>query len=288
MIPEQVKIYLRTLRAWHLSRGLDSRGPFEQTSEEREATRSISVVIPVHDAPKVTHRCLQSLMSFGGEAEIVIVDDGSTLDTTRAVLDESTSINGWTLLKNRRPRGHSRASEIGVAASTRPYVCLLNSDTVITPHSWAGIVRAFESNREIGIAGPVTSYTAGPQKLLRACHCRHYWSDEQIWCFAQRHVTKHRQSPLIDVPFVGGFAFFVRRSVWNTLNGFDASLPDYGNESEFCRRAVRSGARIVYSNAGYIHHFGSESYGRTIGSDEIRRRCMNGKAFLEQRYGASA
>jgi GT2 family glycosyltransferase len=284
LIPEGVKACYRFFRAWLLSQGLRARGPFSLPPEESRATAAVSVIIAVHDAPQVTARCLSSLEKFGGNAEIVIVDDGSKLEAVRNMLDEACSRNGWKLIRHNKAMGHSRASEAGVSASTRPYVCLLNSDTVITPRSWAGVVRAFESSPQIAVAGPSTSNEFGHQAVRRACHCRHYWSDEQIWCFAEKYVARHRQEPIIDVPFLFGFAFFIRRSVWDDLDGFDKNLPDYGNEREFCRRVLQRSMRIVWSKASYIHHFGSESYGRILGLAAIQERCLQAESYIEAKH----
>jgi GT2 family glycosyltransferase len=285
LLPESVRVCYRSLRAWVLSVNLRPEEPPPLSNAEREASAGVSVVVPVHDAPEVTSRCLGSLERFGGEAEVIVVDDGSKLDRTRRVLDDFCSENHWQLVRNQKPTGHSRASESGVLVSGRPYVCLLNSDTVVTPHSWLGVVRAFEGSADVAVAGPSTSQTPTPQSVRRALYCRHYWSDEQIWSYARRYVARHLREPVADLPMVGGFAFFVRRAVWDGMGGFDKNLPDYGNEKEFCGRVKRAGARIVWTKGSYIHHLGSESYGRTIGIEEVRRRCRVTADYVLGRTG---
>jgi GT2 family glycosyltransferase len=286
MLPETPKIYFRTARAYLLSLDLRPRSAYALPPEEQQATSAISVVVPVHDALEVTARCLDSLERFGGEAEIIIVDDGSKLEVTRQFLDDRCAQNGWKLIRNERPQGHSRASEAGVAVSSRPFLCLLNSDAIVTPHSWAGVVSAFETSARIAVVGPVTSFTAGTQQIAaRACLCRHYWSDAEICCFAERYVARHRMDPLVEVSFVGGFAFFVRRSVWDDLGGFDTHLPDYGNETEFCRRVHRAGLRQVITRAAYVHHLGNVSYGKTLGRAAIHDRSLNAKRYIQDMHG---
>ena len=281
LTPERVKVCYRFLRAWLLSAGLRTGGDFFLSNEERQASGAMSIIVAVHDAPAVTQRCLKSLENFSGKAEVIIVDDGSKLEVVRRMLDDFCPRNGWKLIRHDTALGHSRASEIGAAASTRPYVFLLNSDTVVTPHSWLGISRAFDDSRKIAAAGPSTSYTPTLQHVTRACHCRHYWSDGQIWLFSEKYVAKHRQEPVVDLPTIGGFAFFVRRTVWDELGGFDKNLQDYGNEKEFCRRLIQGGFRVVWTKASYIHHFGSESYGKTLGLATIRERCLKADSYIQ-------
>jgi GT2 family glycosyltransferase len=273
LLPDTVRVWCRSLRAWLWSVNLRSHQAPLLSDGERQASAELSVIVPVHDSPDVTRRCLGSLERFGGEAEVIVVDDGSKLESTRRLLYDACSKNHWPLVRHPKAMGHSRASEAGALVSGRPYLCLLNSDTVVTPRSWLGVVRAFQGSGEVAVAGPSTSQTPTPQSVARALYCRQYWSDEQIWSYAERYVARHRQEPVVDLPMVGGFAFFIRRAVWEQMGGFDRNLPDYGNETEFCGRVKKAGARIVWSKGSYIHHLGSESYGRTIGLEEIRKRC---------------
>lgn len=281
-LPEPLRASYRAARNWLLSLGVRGHDPSPQTDAEKAATTKLSVVVAVHDAPEVTSRCLASLEMFCAQTEIILVDDASQLDVTRQLLNEACARNGWRLIRHPTAMGHSRASAAGIEASTRRYICLLNSDTVVTQHSWAGIVGAFESDPRIAVGGPSTSCTTGPQTVRRALHCRHEWSNEQIWNFAGKYAGRHKNDALIDLPMVGGFAFFVRRSIWDQLGGFDKNLPDYGNETEFCRRVIEAGLRIVWARNAYIHHFGSESYGRKLGLGEIQKRCVESQAYISK------
>ena len=282
LIPEGVKAGCRSLRARLLSLGLN-RQDFCLSEEERKASAMMSVIIAVHDSPEVTRRCLKSLERFGGESEIILVDDGSKLESTRRLLDDACLRNRWRLIRNDKAMGHSRASEAGVAGATRSFVCLLNSDTIVTSRSWFGIAQAFEQFSGIAVVGPSTSQTVTAQVVPRALYCRHYWTDEQIWCFAEKYVARHRQEPVVDLPRAGGFAFFVRRNIWEKLGGFDKHLPDYGNETEFCSRLTRMGMRVVWSKGSYIHHLGSESYGRTLGLSEIKKRGLDADLYVQKK-----
>ena len=282
---EFIKSQYRSIRAWVLTLNLHSYAHSSLSPEEEKASSDISVIVAVHNAPEVTLRCLESLQRFAGNAEVIVVDDASSLDEIKQMLKEYCQRNNWRLMRNDKALGHSRASEMGVSVSKKPYVCLLNSDAIVSSRSWSGIAWAFESSSQIAVVGPSTSYTVGPQVVSRACHCRRYWSDEQIWCFAEKYVARQKNKPVVDVPFVGGFAFFVRRSVWDVLDGFDKNLPDYGNEMEFCKRVIRSGLRITWSKSSYIHHLGNESYGISIGLDSIQERSLRALSYTRKKHG---
>jgi GT2 family glycosyltransferase len=279
-IPEALRKMYRDIRAELLSIGLPRDAEFTQSECEIEASRDMSIVVPVKDAPATTRRCLLSLERFASEAEVIVVDDGSELQATMAVLDEFRIRNRWTFIRHERPTGHSRACEAGARMATRPYLCLLNSDTVVTPWSWGAAKAAFESDQQIAVTGPSTSWSATAQTILRARHCRHYWNDSQICAFAKEYIAALKPRSWIDLPEVGGHAFFIRRDLWQHLGGFDPNLPHYGNEDELCMRIVERGMRVVWTENSYVHHFGAESYG----DEGFSERSRAGRAYINKKH----
>lgn len=263
---------LRHLRAFIVTRKLLRGERFDLHAAEASSSECMSIVVPVHDAPDVLERCLNSLEKYAAAAEIVIVDDASQLAKTRTIIADYSERNRWTVVRNEAPKGHSEACRRGVELTARPYLCLLNSDTVVTPWCWGQVKEAFDHDRSIGALGPSTSTSKNEQQMLVASHCRDYWTDAQICQFAALLLTHPPQPTLLDLPVVTGFAFFIRRDLWQQFGGFDRNLPDYGNETELCARLRRAGYRAVWIRSAYVHHFGSRSYGATIGQKGILAR----------------
>jgi N-acetylglucosaminyl-diphospho-decaprenol L-rhamnosyltransferase len=288
VLPQPVREVFRRSRSALLSIGLPYDQPFVASSEEIAASEKVSVVVAINDAPDVTYRCLASLERFAGKAEIILADDGSELPQTLEVVREFSSDNDWKVVRHQHKQGHSRACEAGANIATRPYLCLLNSDTVVTPWSWAGPTEPFEDDERIVVSGPSTSWAATRQMHPRAMHCRHYWNDRQIWAFAKLCTAAVPPQTWVTLPSIGGFAFFVRQTAWNKLNGFDINLPDYGNESEFCRRVAKAGLLSVWSKNSYIHHLGHQSYGRIFGKATIDRKAKEATSYINAVHGEAA
>lgn len=272
-LPIGVKDALRELRARilspYLTRHLPRNKEFEQSPEDAQASASLSIVVPVHDAPEVTKRCLMSLQKYAPKAEIILVDDGSKLEETQKLLGDFSTRNGWRLIRHPEALRHSAACGAGASLATRPYLCLLNSDTVVTPWCWRPLVQVFEDSPTIGVAGPSTSYSGNPQTPPVAFLMRHYLNDSQI-CEYARHLLAECADPILtDLPWVSGCAFFIRRGLWQQLGGFDRNIPDYLNESELCRRVLGAGYRAVWVRNAYIHHLGGASYRKALGRESI-------------------
>ena len=219
-IPESIKKRYRLIRAKLLSIGLTLCGTFEQPKDEVEASKDISVVVAIHDSPEVTQRCLESIAKYGANAEIILVDDGSQLQETTDLIQNYEQRNGWIVFKHSTALGHSRSCEAGSRLATRPYLCFLNSDTVVTPWSWRGAKEAFDSDPQIAVTGPTTSCASTKQTVRRAEYCRHYWTNDQICAFTERYISKQPPRSWVDLPAVDGFAFFIRRAIWEEFGGF--------------------------------------------------------------------
>jgi GT2 family glycosyltransferase len=254
----------RQMRALILSVGLGDGNEFVQPEAEINAGEKISVIVAIHDAPEVLERCLRSLEKNGSRCEVILVNDGSKLQMTKDLINQFSCRNSWSVIQHETAKGHSRSCEAGAAVASRQYFCFLNSDTILTPWSWEGCCDAFDADPRIGIVGPSTSRSATAQVVPRAEHCRQYWNDSQVDAFAHKYTSSHRKRCWTELPEIGGFAFFVRRQLWDELRGFDLNLPDYGNEFEFCRRASKQGWRLVWVANSYIHHLGEQSY-QTLG-----------------------
>jgi GT2 family glycosyltransferase len=286
-LPEGLRVGLQRIRMWAMSRHLPRRAVFEQSVEDAGASKSMSIIVPIHDAHAATRRCLASLEKYAPEAEVTLVDDASQLPETRATIHEFEERNAWRVVRHNHPLGHSRACEAGALLATRPCLCLLNSDTVVTPWCWRIMKDAFEADPRIGVAGPSTSWSGVRQQTISFAHyCRHYWNDSQVHSFARTLLTDHQQAEIVDVPWASGCALFIRRSLWADLGGFDTNLPDYGNEVDLCKRASGRGYRAVCVRKAYIHHLGQRSYDERIGKQAIRARIVAAADYSNKKHPA--
>jgi len=279
-IPESIKKRYRLIRARLLSIGLARTCTFDQPEDEVEASKCISVIVTIHDSLEVTRRCLKSIEAYGANAEIILVDDGSKFQETIDLIQDYKQRNGWIVIRHKKPMGHSRSCEDGSRMASRSYLCFLNSDTVVTPWSWRACKEAFDSDPRIVVTGPTTSRAATKQTIRRAEYCRHHWTDSQIYAFAEKYISKQLPRSWVDLREISGFAFFIRREVWEKFGGFDEKLPDYGNEAELCIRLSKSGWRLVWTLNSYIHHFGSLSY-----SEMRTPKVIFAQAYIREKHG---
>jgi len=228
--------------------------------EELEATKELSVVVAVHNAPEEAARCLRSLERFSGAAEIILVDDGSTDARARRLVREYASRNAWQMVRNDKSSWHSGACMSGAALATRPILCLLNSDTVVTQHAWALCVDSLLRDESLKAVGPRTSDGWKSQNDIRARRCRYVWSDPQIFWYAERLYRRNATRAARQIkPFVTGAVLFVRRADWDRVGGFAGCREHVGNDVDLCLKLTAGGGWIGVCDGAYVHHLGGRS-----------------------------
>ena len=93
----------------------------------------VSIVMPVYNGACFIAEALASVQSEPGiDLEIIVVDDGSTDETTRVVSSISERDQRIRLLQCEH-RGVSPTRNVGVTAATGEYVTFLNSDDLCPP-----------------------------------------------------------------------------------------------------------------------------------------------------------
>jgi glycosyltransferase involved in cell wall biosynthesis len=104
----------------------------------------ISVVIPCYDDGATVADAVHSVRE-AEPVEIVLVDDGSRDPATIAVLDELGAQAGVRLLRQANA-GVSAALRAGTAASSAPYVFVLNSDDLVEAGALGALADALDDS----------------------------------------------------------------------------------------------------------------------------------------------
>lgn len=218
--------------------------------ERRAPVRGPAVVIvPVHDGERWIGRCLDALFSSGDdELEVVAVDDASRDGSLALLRSRAVREPGLHVLANERSRGFAGAVN-GAAAWAlveRPSVELLafvNQDCFAEP-GWLAAFRQALADPSIAIAGA---------RLLEADGVTLQHAGACVSTSAlTSHIGRGSTDPsafgvACDVDYVCGALFALSRRTWLELGPLDEGYaPSYYEEVDLCRRARRSGRRVVY------------------------------------------
>ena len=211
-----------------------------------------SLVIVTHNALAYTQRCLHSIRARTAVPyELILVDNGST-DGTPAYLQ---SIPSATVLTNSTNLGFPAAANQGLRASRGDQVVLLNNDVLVTSGWLRRMLGALVQDPRIGLVGPYTNCTAGPQRL-GVSYTDPEDADDFAWQWGAAHAGQVR-----DVPGVMGFCLLLRREVIERVGYLDEAFGiGLCEDVDYCRRAAASGFRSAIAEEAYVHHFGHVTF----------------------------
>ena len=243
--------------------------------------RNLSIIIPVYNASNETRRCIESLIRFikDERAEIIVVDDRSS-DPDIAPMLHSFQRDGFiTVIRNEENLGFSGSVNKGIVAASFNDVLLLNSDTIVPVNVIRQLRVAAYSARRVGTVTPLSN-NAGPFSIQ--CNLTKFSSLEDVDQFS-RLVRQVSLGLLPRVPTGHGFCMYVRRDCLDEIGAFDAdAFPQgYGEENEFCMRAVRGGWLHLMDDRSFVLHIQGASFSSTKAALLARGRRVVDSRFPE-------
>lgn len=216
------------------------------------------VVVPVHNALRSTKNCLRTLKRNAPEwARLVVVNDGSDARTTEWLRGKK----GFVLVENEKNLGFVKSANRGLLFSDAPWVCLLNSDTLMTPGALERMIARCERDERIGLCCPLSNNAVNLSVKIPP--------GEDVFSFAERVA---RTSPALypDAVTAVGFCLLVKRELIRSVGVFDETFGrGYGEETDLHYRARAAGWRSVVADDTFVYHRQGASF--ADGHERTRR-----------------
>lgn len=97
----------------------------------------VAVIIPAHNACRTIGQAIRSALAEPEVTEVVVIDDASTDDTAGAARDADDGSGRLRVMALPRNAGPARARNLAIAASSAPWIAILDSDDVFLPGRFA-------------------------------------------------------------------------------------------------------------------------------------------------------
>lgn len=238
----------------------------------------VSVVIPIYNALNEVARCLASVLAWSSpdQCRIICINDKSTDDRIERLLEQYGRFEHFVVVNNEANLGFTRSCNLGIAMAGTDDVILLNSDTEVN-RSWIQKLQlAAYSDTNIGTVTPLSD-NAGPFSIG---HDGSSLADGD-WTHAERVVRQSSAPTWPRVPTGHGFCLYMRSDCLADVGALDAeAFPiGYGEENDFCMRALRRGWVHLIDDRSFVHHVRSASFG---GAKEENLRA--GRARIDATY----
>jgi GT2 family glycosyltransferase/glycosyltransferase involved in cell wall biosynthesis/Flp pilus assembly protein TadD len=281
-----VQLVSRTYSAEATRRRLDyimsfeTRAAFQSYRALRYPTPPrVSIIIITFNQWEYTRQCLESIRQRTSVShEILIIDNGSTDPT----LQELARFPEARVIRNGENRGFPAAVNQGFLEAKGDDVVLLNNDAVVTEGWLEELLRVAESDRRIGIVGPMSNRISGAQSDAAAT----YTTIDEMHRYAAR-MAEERKNETLVVPRVAFFCTLIRRAVLDAVGSVDERFsPGNYEDDDFCLRANIAGFTSVIARGTFVHHYGSKSF-LADGVASYKRRLEHNLDIFARKWGGT-
>jgi N-acetylglucosaminyl-diphospho-decaprenol L-rhamnosyltransferase len=227
---------------------------------------SVHVVIVNWNSGTQLRECLASFAAVADDAVTlarVTVVDNASVDGSAEGLETALPL---TVIRNADNRGFAAACNQGAAGSDANYLLFLNPDTRLMPGSLELPARYLQSEHHeaVGIVGIQLIDSNGhvARNTARAPSARSMIGNSlgldrlMPSVFPPHFVSDWAHDETRNVDQVMGAFFFVRRSVFEALGGFDERFFVYYEDLDFSMRGRTQGWSSVYLATAQAFHRG--------------------------------
>ncbi len=246
----------------------------------------VDIIVCVHNALEDVKECLESIYKKTDVPfRLIVVDDGSERET-KDYLSQKAVDKGFILLRNDKARGYTCAANQGLKASKTGYCILLNSDTIVTRGWVKKLIECATVDKKTGIVGPLSnaaSWQTVPEMMDGEDWKVNLLPDSINVELMASIVENASVKEFPKVPFINGFCFFIKREVIDKIGYLDEKTfpKGYGEENDYCLRAMQAGFELRVADHCYIFHEKSKSFTHET------RKVLSKKAseLLKEKYG---
>jgi len=257
----------------------------------------VSVIIVSYNTRGHLDACLASIQAATTcDHEIIVVDNGSTDGSAALVQDRYPAVR---LLANTHNAGFAAANNQGARMAGGRYLLLLNPDTRVEPGAPVRLAAFMDAHPEIGICAPQNRngedhvlFGARGEVQVNYFHFPQFLGLAGVRRALGRHLGLPVAAKRAPLPFVQqdgyiladwlrGCSLFVRADLYRRLGGMDEGFFLYLEDTELCRRIVRSGLQCAVVTDAVVVHYGGASYQDAPGA---RINTMLAPHFLQAKY----
>lgn len=201
--------------------------------------QSVAVIVPAYNEENVICDCVSSLLqSRYPDFDIIVVDDGSTDGTAKAVR-EAFRDNPRVKLCRKPNGGKASALNWGIARTQAEIIVAIDADTRLDPNAISELVRHFEDPKVGAVAGAV--YVGNANRLLTQFQAIEYISSQNLDRRALEIVN--------GITVVPGAIGAWRREAVLAVDGYDTDT--LAEDADLTLKIERVGWRVIHESRAF-------------------------------------
>ena len=258
--------------------------PADATASEQESalvppplSDTVDIIVPVYRGLADTRLCIESVLAsvVNTPFRLIVINDASPEpDVTTWLRQKAGDAQRITLLENEQNLGFVATVNRGMKHSSANDVLLLNNDTEVA-NDWLDRLRS--AAYRFAKVGSVTPFSGNATICSYPVFCAaNPLPEGETTASLDRLFAQANAGQTVDVPTGVGFCMYIRRDCLNDVGLFDEERfgKGYGEENDFCQRALRKHWRNLHALDTYVRHTGGVSFGDQKSPREQAAVCI--------------
>lgn len=220
--------------------------------------KSIAVALLNWNGKSLLERFLGEVVNNSPEAVVYFIDNASTDNSVLFVQENFPSIRVIVLDQN---YGYAGGYNKGLVAVKEDLICLLNTDVSVKPGWLPPVLDHFKKHPKTAIAQPHIMDIKVPSQFEYAGAAGGF-VDRLGYPYCRGRLFNDLEEDLGQYDFdekvfwASGACFFVRKTVFESLGGFDEDFFAHMEEIDFCWRAFNQNHDVYSLYQSKVFHLG--------------------------------
>lgn len=220
--------------------------------------KPIAIVILNHNGLKLLKTFLSNVILYSPEADVIIIDNGSTDNTVSWLKNNYSDLRLIELKKN---YGYAEGYNRGLKGLNYEYYALLNNDLSVTKGWLTTLIEEFKTKNKVAIIQPhILNYDKN--KFFDYAGAAGGFLDKYGYPFCRGRILKTLEKDngqydkTTEVFWASGACFLIRKNVFWELDGFDIDFFAHQEEIDLCWRALNQGYKVLAVGSSKVYHIG--------------------------------
>lgn len=222
----------------------------------------VNVIIPVYRGLNETIECIKSAYdTMPKYAKMIVVNDCSPDNDLNLWLEQNKDKYGYDLHRNIENLGFVKTVNFAMSLDSSKDILLLNSDVEVSNDWLERIVEVAYLSEDIGSVTPFSN-NATICSYPNFCQDNELAMKKKLTEIDSACALANDAKDYVEVPTGVGFCMYIKRSCLNHVGLFDSQTfgKGYGEENDWCQRAIKLGWRNVHATNVFVYHKGGVSF----------------------------
>ena len=238
------------------------------TPRPMQDLQKTSVITVSYHTGHVLYDMLASVLAQDGLAELIVVDNGNSLNTVEKLEAMAVQNPKFKLITGHGNVGFAKGNNLGAKAATGDYLFLLNPDSVLEVGDIQKLMVQSEKLPRPHLIGPRILDANGKEQSGSRRGALTPWNAlvEVFFLykiFPKLERWKWHEAPLpadiTEVPAISGAAMFLPRDDFFLVGGLDEGYFLHVEDVDFCFSLRKAGAKIYFMPQLSVKHIGATS-----------------------------